>query len=302
LLSLRKNFAKVATFKGKSLGEIAAMQSDGPRLGAGTLQKYFGSVRWFLQWCEDEGYVNTSPAKKIRIGQKPNLYDARKPFSSSQLREIFQSPQYTGHKSPARRSAPGDVLIRDGKFWIPLIGLYAGMRLGEIVQLDVSDVREDNEILYFDINKDEGEDKTLKTKSSLRKVPVHRDLIRIGLVAYVETRRAKEPKGRLFPEIKPGKNGYYSHNFSKYFSRYLSHIGVKSAKVVFHSFRHNFTDALRAAGVEDTRIKALLGHADTSVTAIYGSGVPLKVLASDMAKVSYDLDLSHLYVKDQEKG
>ena len=297
LLKLPKNFSKMAKFKGKTLGEIAALEPNGPHLGAGTLHKYFGCVCGFLQWCDDESYVETSPAKKIKIGQKPDVYEARQPFSLSQLQEIFQSPQYTGHKSPSRRLTPGDLVIRDGKFWIPLVGLFTGMRLGEIVQLRIADVREDGGNPYFDVNTDEDKKKTLKTKSSERMIPIHKELNRIGFVSYVEAQRAKEPDGRLFPEIKAGKNGYYSHNFSKYFGRYLKDTGVKSPKVAFHSFRHNFTDALRVAGAEDSHIKALLGHSDASVTAIYGSQVPLKVLSSDLSKMSYDLDLSHLYVE-----
>lgn len=117
----------------------------------------------------------------------------------------------------------------------------------------------------------------------------------MGFLDFVDARRAKDPAGRLFPEVKPSKSGYHSHNFSKYFARYLKQVGLKAEKVTFHSLRHSFTDALRAAEIEDSHIKALLGHADSSITAIYGSGVPLKVLVSDMENVTFDLDLNHLY-------
>ena len=54
LIKLPKHFTKSAAFKGKTLGEIAAMEPGSPRMGPGTLQKYFGCVRGFLQWVEDD--------------------------------------------------------------------------------------------------------------------------------------------------------------------------------------------------------------------------------------------------------
>lgn len=299
LIKLPKHFTKLAALAGKTLPEIVAVETDVQKLGAGTLQKYFSSVRSFLQWCEDEGYIEMSPALKIKVGKKADIYDARHPFSHGQLKALFTSPQFTGHRSASRRSSPGDALIKDGRFWLPLLALYSGLRMGEIVQLLVADVQEEKGIWHFDVNKDEGgSEKQLKTKSSRRKVPVHPDLVRMGFLDYVSSRRDKDSQGRIFSEIKPGKNGYFSHNFSKFFSRYLDQIGVKTGKTSFHSLRHNFTDALREAEVEDSHIKALLGHSDKSVTASYGlgGGGPLQVLSKDVARISYDLDFLHLFV------
>jgi len=87
---------------------------------------------------------------------------------------------------------------------------------------------------------------------------------------------------------------------SKYFGRYLKLVGVKTGKTTFHSFRHNFADALRNAEAEDSRIKALIGHAEKSTTGIYGVGVLLKVLAKDVERINYDLDFSHLFINAKD--
>lgn len=299
LLKLTSNFSKSKKFEGMSLKQIGDLAGSEGKLSAGTTKKYFGCVRWFLAWCEDEGEIATNPAGKIKIVAKINSQDAKLPFSNEQLVRLFQSPQFSGHRSAARRSAPGDMLVRDGKFWVPLIGLFTGMRLGEIVQLLVADVRNQDDIPYFDVNKGENNEKTLKTVSSQRFIPVHPELVKLGFLDYVEAQRMKNKKGRIFSEIKPGKNGYYSHNFSKFFGRYLKQVGVKTPKTSFHSFRHNFKDGLREAGTEDSRQNALMGHSDGSVQAIYGSGYSIKVLNDDMKKINYSsLNLSRLYVKD----
>ncbi|PCJ61497.1 MAG: hypothetical protein COA65_00615 [Rhodospirillaceae bacterium] len=301
LFKLPKHFTKTVAFEGMGLAEIAAAKPAGEKLGASTLQKYFGCVRWFLSWCGDEYDIDTSKMLKLKIGHKINSFDAREPFSHDQLKRLFKSPQFTGHNSPSHRATPGSLLIKDGKFWIPLIGLYTGMRLGEIVQLLVTDVREEKDVLHFDVNKGEGDaKKTLKTKSSVRRIPIHPDLIRMGFMDHVALQRQKNPKGRVFSEIKTGKNGDHSHNMSKYFGRYLKLVGVKTGKTTFHSFRHNFADALRNAEAEDSRIKALIGHAEKSTTGIYGVGVLLKVLAKDVERINYDLDFSHLFINAKD--
>lgn len=67
----------------------------------------------------------------------------------------------------------------------------------------------------------------------------------------------------------------------------------------FHSFRHGFIDACRAKRlvIPESVEKALAGHADGEVHAMYGSiGYPLNVLAEAIRLASYPgLDLGHLH-------
>jgi integrase len=148
------------------------------------------------------------------------------------------------------------------------------MRLGEILQLLKSDVKEESGVWYFDVNKGDG--KTLKTSSSKRRVPIHCALIDLGLLDLI---KSGQPSGRVFPEIKKGADGYHSHHFSKWWGRYAKQIGFKSPRTAFHSLRHNFMDALRAAELPEYINKALVGHADKSVHSQYGGG-PLGLTGS----------------------
>lgn len=116
------------------------------------------------------------------------------------------------------------------------------------------------------------------------KALLHRSLIDVGLIDAVA--KAK-PKGRLFPEIEPGADGYPSHNLSKWWGRYGQQVGFHTPRTAFHSFRHNFKDALQAAEVPEFIAKALMGHADNSVHAQYGSGPPLAVLREHLDRVEW---------------
>jgi integrase len=257
-----------------------------------TSSKYFQNFRAFLNWCVEEEYLVSMPGAKLKLAglSKAEAQEARYPFSPEQLQTLFQSPQFTGHKSAARRSEPGDMMLRDGKFWIPLIALFSGLRLGEIVQLLATDIKEYEGITYFAIERNEGEDKQLKTASSRRDVPIHPALIQLGLLRHIQAQRTANPKGRIFSDIEPGSDGYFSHNFSKWFSRYANTVGAKTRKTSFHSFRHNFKDAMVLAGIEESRRRALMGHAEDDVHGTYGSKLPIPVLFDTIKLVKYNFE------------
>lgn len=294
LNDLPANVIKMREYNGKTLREILALskkESDGDRLSQATRAKYFSKLKSFFTWCEEQEYIK-SPVGKLTVAEPRNAKEQRLPFSREQLKTYFSSPQYSGHATPERRSKPGKLVVRDGKFWIPLIGLYSGMRLGEIVQLLLADVREVDGVWCFEVSRTEedeaGPKKNIKTASSLRLVPIHPTLVGLGFLQFVDIRRAKGK--RLFDEIKPGKDGYYSHNFSKYFSRYLASIGIKTKKTSFHSFRHNFADACDRGSVTLPIREALMGHADDSVAGRYGSAkYPTDVLLENISRIKLDV-------------
>lgn len=93
---------------------------------------------------------------------------------------------------------------------------------------------------------------------------------------------ASLPKdGRLFPDLKPVA-------YSKRFGRLLLRVGLDDPNLVFHSFRHTFKDACRAAGIAEEVHDRLTGHAGAGgIGRRYGEGVPLKVLAEAVQKISY---------------
>jgi integrase len=299
LLKLPANFTKSKQNVGLGAKEIAQKAAGIHPLQKKTIWKYRANLTTFLNWCVDEGYLEKSPGAKIKVAgvSAKEAQEAREAYSKDQLVQLFSSPVYTGCFSEARRSKPGKLILRDGKFWIPLVALFTGMRLGEIVQLLVSDIKDQDGVAYFDLKIGEGENKSLKTASSTRKVPIHEELIRIGFLAYVEKRRSMDLKGRLFPDVAVGKDGYHSHNFSKWWGRYTRELGIKAGRTAFHSFRHSFKDALVSAQVPANSARSLMGHAAESVHDLYGSKIPLSVLNPHLQKIAYPVDLSTLYEK-----
>ena len=96
--------------------------------------------------------------------------------------------------------------------------------------------------------------------------------------------------------------GSHAPKFSKFFARFLDSVGLQDHKLVFHSFRHTFTDALRRARVEEPVLRALIGHSDGSVTGRYGSGYDLAALSEAISRVEYEriLDAINSPVQSEE--
>jgi hypothetical protein len=75
----------------------------------------------------------------------------------------------------------------EAAFWLPLLALYSGARLNELAPLTVRDVKRDEPsgLHYMTVIEDTEGGRTVKTEGSLRAVPIHPELIRIGILEFV---------------------------------------------------------------------------------------------------------------------
>ena len=271
-------------------------------LSAGAVNKHIGAVSAILAWANKHGYFESAPtwgnpATGLKLDEAAEA-NPRIPFTKDDLKKLFHSPVFT---EGARPKGGGGEAAK----WLPLLGLFTGAREEELGQALVSDVREQGGIWYIDLNTlDEG--KRLKSASSRRKVPLHPELIRCGFLGYVRSATGKQGNEPLFPDLKPDSHGHKTGNWSKWFNRYKVACGVTvpaRAMKDFHSFRHGFKDACRAARIGEEVHDALTGHSGGGVGRSYGSEkVPLDVKAEAIAKVRFEADLSHLYVDQERKA
>lgn len=266
-----------------------------------TAKGYLSSLHTLLDFAVSRGVRETNPVKGLSVGTDGLSHkDRRRPFSPDQLKKIFAAPIFTGCQDDEYGYArPGRNRPRRGRFFVPLISLFHGIRLGEACQLHVADVTELDgvPVIMIRTTDDDGEDtdKRIKTEAGERFVPVHPEIIKIGFLDYVDQMR-KAGKQRLFPELEAAKaTGYLSDVFSKWFSRFLDKAGAKRPRTSFHSFRHNYRDALREADISIERIRALGGWSTGNTDEDYGSGFRASTLAVDMAKVRLPVDLTHLH-------
>jgi integrase len=154
------------------------------------------------------------------------------------------------------------------------------MRLGEICPLYLDNIRQisgnhrEKRWCFDIVEEPDRPDKRLKTLSSRRIVPIHDNLIYLGLIDFIQLLKKREPnRQRLFQELKEGEFGY-NRNVSRFFNeRYLPKLDLKTSKKNFHSLRHTVSDHLKQKGIEPHFINELLGHASGNIDLErYGKG------------------------------
>jgi integrase len=229
-----------------------------PPISQKTAKDTCNVVSEFLNYCQVEQYPIYSDLKSVlSTVKKPKSKDTKQrlQFSDDQLRMLFESEEYRLGK-----------FKKPSEFWTPLIALFTGARLGEILQLHLCDIKQVEGIWVFDLN-DEG-DKQLKSENSSRLVPIHSRLLDLGILDFVSFRRKLKKSANLFPE-EPRKIDGKFDNYSKRFRTYKNRVGIETGDdqmIDFHSFRHTVRTKLVEASVHESLIDDIIGHSSASAS------------------------------------
>lgn len=219
---------------------------------------------------------------KLEIDRTDVDDDYGRTLNDAELAAIFDNEQFHA-KQPA---------TEPHKFWLPLLGLYTGARLGELCMLAVDDVLEVEGIQCIRIAATHDAQR-FKTGTSKRYVALHPELIRIGFLDYVDAVRQRGYEF-IFDNLNRviRSRGKYvlkwSDTASRWFNRAFleSQVGIKEKgdrDTCYHSLRHSLIDRLRNKEVHVPTINAITGHkADVKVegeSASYGRSVKPEVSA-----------------------
>jgi integrase len=187
------------------LVEWSREHPEAPKVSSATVNKLLGATQAVAVWARNNGLIAdeipwADPFSHMRLEEAE---PGREPWEPAELRVLFGSPVFTEGVRP--KAGGGDAA-----FWLPLLGVFTGARLGELAPLTAADVVKDEAtgIPTISIVEDAEYGKRLKTRSSRRVVPVHPELVRLGFLDFVE--KAKRERGhdaRLFPLLSPGPRG-----------------------------------------------------------------------------------------------
>lgn len=222
-------------------------------LASNTIRLHFKVIAGLFNWIKEENKakIDLSLRKLAPKGEE----STREAFQPADLARLFSSPMYTGHWRADVRNRPGKVLVKDSKYWLPLVALHSGMRVEEIAKLKKADVREIDGVWCFDVYE-------TKTEAGDRHVPVHPRLIALGLLEYQQG----VDGARLWPDLQTGSEGKFSQYFVQWWAGFRHLIGIDRDGLVFHSFRHTFSGALQQAGVQEALVALLMGHRHPNLT------------------------------------
>jgi integrase len=264
-------------YEGKTLRQVVESGTTYKTITAVTVNNRLRKLSAFMNWCKSNGYIADNPLVGLKV-MTGSAKEARLSFDRHDLTILLDHDVL---RNEARK--------HPWRYWLPLLGRATGARLEELCQLRVDDLIEQQGIQCIRID-DSREGQNLKNSSSRRVLPIHPALIDLGLLQHVESVRATGAD-RLFPELQAVR-GKLGHAPSKWFGRYKIKQGITNPKKTFHSFRHTLIDELRDAGVQDSLIKRIVGHEDSSVTfGIYGSRMPLKAMLEALEHIDLTKEL-----------
>lgn len=185
----------------------------------------------------------------------------RRPWTTDELATLFGTALHQQGTLPEHPLAGGQAA-----YWIPLLGLFTGARLGELCQLRTVDVQTVSGLPVLVLT-DDGEDQSIKSEAGHRTVPIHSELLRLGFLDYVETTRAKGADS-LWPTLKLRK-GKPSDYFGRWFKEHRENLGLTPS---FHYFRHTVRPLMRQAGFSEETQDKVTGHATQGSvgTRVYG--------------------------------
>jgi len=224
------------------------------KIAAKTINSHIQMFKMFFDWAERHGHAPHKLFEGMKVRKDKASESERKPFTPDQARLIYTE----------LTENPSGLVRKDSHKWGMLLGMFTGAGLNEICQLDIADVKQDGDTWFLNIT-DEGDDtKSVKSKAGRRKVPLHSELIRLGFLDFVESRRIGT---RLFPDYSYSANGGYGRNLGRWCNEsFLPKLVIKQPGLVFHSLRHTVVTRLGQANVPEPIIQCIVGHARSGVT------------------------------------
>ncbi len=234
------------------------------------------TVRAFLEWIRTEdrikGLQDAIEEFDKEIGRTTHKSENRRGFNVEELKVLFEqnNPASENYVKGFNSNRGIDANL---KYWLPLLALYSGATLAELCQLHLSDIYrhkafDGSEHWVIDIN--DQDDKRTKNEHRPRLIPIHKNLLNLGLPNYIQKLKAADEL-KLFPAAKRVGGEFGAE--SQWWGEYSSNAGITDKGLVFHSFRTTILDYLRDNHVDRDKISAIAGHGiPTTANKFYRSG------------------------------
>jgi len=249
--------------------QVAAGDLDPSQIGLmpQTTNRHFRFLREMCNWIQKRAPAMAKlDWSDFLIEETRDKREQRAAFSIEQANMLFLLPTWTGFECISKRNKPGDSLVHDAGYWIPLLALYTGCRREEVAKLLVSDVVEEAGIPILRIA--DSETGRVKTARSNRLVPVAAELIRLGFLEFVGAMQS-EGRNVLFPDLIPGTSSRKMGDvyYKRFWMPLTPMLPFLQDGQAIHAFRHTVSTELKDAEVFDEVRSDLLGHASENPMA-----------------------------------
>ncbi|MCG6122879.1 MAG: hypothetical protein MEP57_09285 [Microvirga sp.] len=253
------------------------------RAAEGTVRnRYHAGLHRFFGWLKQKKLLAGDPPTFAHSSRELMSELPRDAFRDEELIELFSLPLFTGCHSSARIWTPGQVFCRSGLYWSYLILILTGMRVGEVGQIRLDQIKTDGEFYYFDLRPFDaakgrvpiGHVTQLKTGSSARVVPIHPLLVDLGLIDHAKT-LDERGETRLLPDLDPYVKSTDEVRWSQPITKswqYVKKNKLENSRgdLSLYSTRHLMAAWLDSSNVAERSRDRILGHALSGSNRRYG--------------------------------
>ncbi len=228
----------------------------GRNLKVSTVNKELIHIGHFLKWAKAHDLVTIVATDGLRISGKAQAENSTKklPFSLQQMTTLrLELEKVRQRVKDGKQPGWSDATLELG--WVCLASLYTAGRSAEIWKLHADKVCLEDGIWYLDFGNDKSRNVRVKNRQSIRRVPVHSDLMKAGFLDFVEAKRSVSATGRLFPMVK------HSSAVSMFFRRIMRRAKIDRPELTLHSVRHTYATEFARLNVPDKVAQYLTGHA-----------------------------------------
>jgi len=218
-----------------------------PRM-ASTTRKDFRCLKAIFTFAADESYVDVNVAAGIKIRQpKGSFVEAKKAkrrtFSPAEMEKLFAA------------AAVAPWRDKEENLWFLRVLTYTGIRPEEFAQISARDVVKFGGHLCLRLH-DEGNNH-IKNESSIRKVPVHPELLRLGFEAFV---KSADNRPYLFATLGTDGRGRLYGRMASRLTRLIDGQVSKDPRLVPYSLRHGFRNSMEITDAPEWVIEGIMGH------------------------------------------
>jgi integrase/recombinase XerC len=218
-----------------------------------TINRRLAALAAYAHWLEQAGYVRNArnPVQGVKAVKEtalaPKWLDKKQ--RATLLRTVDKEVEDATRRYPRLRL----MYLRDAAI-VKLI-LFAGLRVGEIIQLRMSDVFLDERRGSVIVREGKG--------TKRREIPLNAKA-RKALLEYLRMRPDVDSDDLFLGQR---NEGVQSKTIQRAVRRFSKKAGLKN--VTPHTLRHSFAKALLDAGVSLEKVATLLGHSNLNTTRIY---------------------------------
>jgi integrase/recombinase XerD len=224
-----------------------------------SIRRKVAALKVFFRYLEEKGIVNESPARKLKI-KRPVENRVPTVLSAREVRSLLTAPKdQIAALASSRDHSPGGrnryfCAIRDNLILELLFS--TGIRIGELVALNISDVNLDKRQIQITGRATRG-----------RTVNLNSDVVVDALVTYLELRSERSlDTTALFVGRSGTRLTIYS--IENIFKKHV-HLAEIKRHITPHALRHTMAAMLVSSGTDIHVVQEILGHASILSTQVY---------------------------------